>query len=187
MIYDIRITIYENIKGHCKIVLYASILKVILLKFSIMNFITKLKAAFGNPKAMEKLHVDDHTEAIINDIENEPFAISDSNVLYAGLNELGGYYFFQTVIVGSFHVKTVKGAQLKVIGNDFELVLDSDMIELESDHSNVSNRSISKIDFQIDEEDASKIDRSSIKQLALTCKNENVVFSIYELSKDEEE
>ena len=151
-----------------------------------MSFITKLKAAFGNPKAIEKSHVDDNTEAIINDIDNDPFAVSDSNVFYAGLNELGGYYFFQTVIVGSFHIKTVKGAQLKVIGNDFELLLDSDMIELESDHSDVSNRSISKIDFQIEEADAAKIDRSNMKQVILTCKDEDIKFSMYELSDEEE-
>ncbi|WP_425077059.1 hypothetical protein [Psychroserpens sp. S379A] len=151
-----------------------------------MSFITKLKAAFGNPRAMEKLHVDDHTEAIINDIEHEPFAISDSNVLYAGLNELGGYYFLQTVIVGTFHIKTNKGAQLKVIGHDFELLLESDMVELESDHSNVSNRSISKIDFQIEETDAAKIKRSNLKQLILTSKKEVIEFSVYE-SNDEEE
>jgi hypothetical protein len=152
-----------------------------------MSFITKLKAAFGNPRAMEKLHVDDHTEAIINDIENDPIAVSETNVLYAGLNELGGYYFFQTVIVGTFHIKTLKGAQLKVIGHDFELVLDSDMLELESDHSNVSNRSISKIDFQIEEADAAKIDRHTLKQFILTCKNEDIVFSIYELNDEGEE
>ncbi len=151
-----------------------------------MSFITKLKAAFGNPKAMEKLHVDDHTEAIINDIEHEPFAISDSNVLYAGLNELGGYYFLQTVIVGTFHIKTNKGAQLRVIGHDFELLLESDMVELESDHSNVSNRNISKIDFQIEEADAAKIKRSNLKQLILTSKKEVIEFSVYE-SNDEEE
>jgi len=151
-----------------------------------MSIISKFKSAFGKPKAMEKGHVDDHTEAIINDIDNDPFAISDTNVFYAGLNELGGYYFFQTVIVGTFHIKTVKGAQLKVIGNDFELLLNSDMIELESDHSNVSNRSISKIDFQIEEADAAKMDRSNIKQLVLTCKNEDLTFSIYELSDEEE-
>jgi hypothetical protein len=150
-----------------------------------MSFITKLKAAFGNPRAMEKLHVDDHTESIINDIEHQPFAISQDNVLYAGLNELGGYYFFQTVIVGSFHVKTNKGAQLKVIGNGFEFDLESDMVELESDHSNVSNRSISKIDFQIEEVDAAKIKKSQLHKLVLTCKKLDVTFSIYE--SDEEE
>ncbi|WCO02564.1 hypothetical protein [Psychroserpens ponticola] len=151
-----------------------------------MSFITKLKSAFGKPKTIKKGQVDDHTNAIINDIDNDPFAISESNVLYAGLNELGGYYFFQTVIVGTFHVKTVKGAQLKVLGHDFELVLNSDMIELESDHSSVSNRSISKIDFQIEEVDAARIDRANIKQLILTSKQENILFSIYELSDEEE-
>ena len=145
-----------------------------------MSFITKLKAAFGNPRAMEQLHVDDHTEAIINDIEHEPFAISEHNVLYAGLNELGGYYFFQTVIVGSFHIKTNKGATLKMIGHDFELNLDSDMVELESDHSNVSNRSISKIDFQIEKEDADKITKTKPNQLVLNCKTYEITFASIE-------
>ncbi len=53
------------------------------MKFSI----TKLKAAFGNIRAMEKLHVDTLTEDIISSIENKPFAISDKNVMYATLSE----------------------------------------------------------------------------------------------------
>ena len=155
-------------------------------KNCVMSFISKLKSAFGKAKAINKNHVEDGIEAIITDIENDPFAISESNVLYSGLNELGGYFFFQTVIVGTFHIKTVKGAQLKIVGHDFELALDSDMLELESDHSNVSNRSISKIDFQIEETDAVKLNRSAIKQLILTCKNHELSFSIYALSDEEE-
>lgn len=151
------------------------------MKFSI----TKLRAAFGDVKAMEKLHVDTHTESIINDIENTPFAISDSNVLYAGMNDLGGYHFLQTVIVGSFHIKTVKGVKLKVIGNDFELLLNSDMVELESDFSNVSNRSISKIDFQVEEEDLDKLKAHKIEKLILISKKQNIEFSMYK--SDEEE
>ena len=151
-----------------------------------MSFITKLKSALGKSKVVEKEQIGDSTEAIIIDIENDPFAVSETNVLYAGLNELGGYYFFQTVVVGTFHVKTLKGAQLKIVGHDFELELDSDMLELESDHSNVSNRSISKIDFQIEETDAAKLDRSAIQRLVLTCKNEHLTFSMYELTDEEE-
>lgn len=151
------------------------------MKFSI----TKLRAAFGDVKAMEKLHVDTHTESIINDIENTPFAISDSNVLYAGMNDLGGYHFLQTVIVGSFYIKTVKGVKLKVIGNDFELLLNSDMVELESDFSNVSNRSISKIDFQVEEEDLDKLKAHKIEKLILISKKQNIEFSMYK--SDEEE
>ena len=151
------------------------------MKFSI----TKLRAAFGDVKAMEKLHVDTHTESIINDIENTPFAISDSNVLYAGMNDLGGYHFLQTVIVGSFYIKTVKGVKLKVIGNDFELLLNSDMVELESDFSNVSNRSISKIDFQVEEEDLDKLKAHKIEKLILISKKQNIEFSMYKIDEEE--
>lgn len=151
-----------------------------------MGFITKFKGIFGSQKTNSNSNIRDNIESIIKDIDNTPFAISESNVLYAGLNELGGYYFFQTVIVGTFHIKTVKGAQLKIVGHDFELVLDSDMVELESDRSNVQDRSISKIDFQIEETDASKIDRSTIKELILTTnKNTPIHFSMFELSEEE--
>lgn len=148
--------------------------------------LTKLMAAFGNMRAMEKLHVDDHTEAIIKDVENTPFAISEHNVLYAGLNELGGYYFFQTVVVGAFHIKTLKGAQLTLKGNDFEMILDSDMPELESDHSNVSNRSITKIDFQIEEADIDNLKRERITEIRLVAKKQDVTFTKYVASDEEE-
>lgn len=153
------------------------------MKFSI----TRLRAAFGDMRAMEKLHIDTHTESIINDIENEPFAISDSNVMYAGLGELAGYHLLQTVIVGTFHIKTFKGAQLKIKGADFDLNLNSDMVELESDFSNVSNRSITKIDFEIDEEDLPKILKSKIQSLELSAKKERVLFEIVHIVKDEDE
>ncbi len=151
-----------------------------------MNFITKLKAAFGNPRAMEKLHVDDHTEAIINEIKNKPFGISDKNVLYAGLNELGGYFFFQTVVVGQFHIKTIKGATLTLKGNDVELELKSDMDEFESDYSNVSNRSITKIDFQIEESDIKTLEHARITTIQLNAKKHDVLFTKYVGGEEEE-
>lgn len=146
------------------------------MKFSI----TKLRAAFGDIRAMEKLHVDTRTEDIINAIKNKPFAISDKNVIYAGFDELAGYHYFKTVVVGAFHVKTIKGAQLTIHGNDFKLVLNSDMVELESDFSNVSNRSITYIDFEIDTEDLPKIEKGNIKSIELSAKNNKVIFSIIE-------
>jgi hypothetical protein len=153
------------------------------MKFSL----TKLRAAFGDVRAMEKMHVDTHIESIINDIENEPFAVSETNVMYAGLGELAGYHHLQTVIVGTFRIKTHKGAQLNINGVDFELCLNSDMVELESDFSNVSNRSITKIDFEIEEADLPKIVKSKIQSLELSCKKERIQFSIIELKTDEEE
>ena len=152
-----------------------------------MNFITKIKAAFGNPRAMEKLNVDDHTEAIIKDVENTPFAVSENNVLYAGLNELGGYFFFQTVIVGQCHIKTIKGATLTLKGEEIELQLESDMLELESDYSNVSNRSITKIDFQIEEADIKTLQNSRITSIQLKAKKQDIMFTKYAVGNEEEE
>ncbi len=145
------------------------------MKFSF----TKVLAAMGNIRAMEKLHVDDYTENIINEIEQTPFGIANSNVLYAGLNELAGYYFFQTITVGSFKTKTFKGAKLKIIGNNFELELKSDMDELKSDFGNTSDRNITNIDFEIDKKDISKINKSSIKSIILTSNKKQEEFSIY--------
>lgn len=153
------------------------------MKFSI----TKLRAAFGDIKAMEKLHVDTYTEDIINDVEGVPFALSETNVMYAGFSELAGYHYFKTIIIGTFQIKTFKGAKLTVIGDDFKLELKSDMVELESEFSNVSNRSITRIDFEIDEEDLPKISKSKIQSLQLSAKKAKADFSIVEIEKEDEE
>lgn len=144
-----------------------------------MGILNKFKTAFGASKQNDTKETSVDLDAIIEDIEHDPFAISDQNVLYAGLNELGGYYFFQTVIVGAFKVKTKKGGQLSITGKDLELLLDSDSFEFESDPTDVKGRWITKIDFQIDEEDAAKIVKPNLHKLELTSKNQNITFSIY--------
>ena len=137
----------------------------------------KVLSAFGNTRAMEQNRVDDFTEAIINEIDNPAFAVSQQNVMYADVKELGGYYYFMTIIVGAFKIKTNKGATLTISGTDLELELNADMDEFESEFSNVSNRSITRIDFQIEEEDISKIDKSLIDTLTLTVKKHQLIFT----------
>ena len=152
------------------------------MKFSL----AKLKAAFGNQRAIEKEIDDTYTEDIINSIEQQPFAISNHNVCYAATNELAGYHFLQTIIVGKFKVKTFKGTQLTITGLDFELELESDMMELQSELSDVPDRYITQIDFVLDKNDLPKMDRSYIKSLILTAKKQSVEFSIIQLNDEEE-
>lgn len=130
----------------------------------------------------------DSVEAIIKDVENTPFGVSEENVLYAGLNELGGYYFFQTIVVGKLHIKTTNGATLlikSVSGN--ELVLKSDMPELESDSSIVTRRSITKIDFQVEENDIVTLQRNKMVSMMLKVKKNEVLFTRFDGGRDEEE
>jgi len=133
----------------------------------------------GSSRALEKTIDENYTKNIIDEIEQTPFAVSKSNVLYAGLNELTGYYYFQTVTVGSFKTKTFKGAKLKLIGNNFELELKSDMDELKSDFGNVPNRNVTNIDFEIDKDDISKIKKSNIKTIIITSNKKQEEFSIF--------
>ena len=128
-----------------------------------------------------------YLHAIIESIEQIPFAIGNENVCYAGLNELAGYLFLQTIIVGKLKTKTFKGASLNITGDEFELNLKSDMLELESNSSKIANRYITPIDFIINDNEAKKIDKSKIKKVTLIVKNLTIDFKCFEGINDEEE
>ncbi len=151
------------------------------MKFSIK----KLRATLGATKPVDTPQADTYTEDIINDVEGAPFAISKSNVMYAGLSELAGYHYFKTIVIGTFQIKTFKGATLMVNGKDFKLELQSDMVELQSESSNGSDRNITRIDFEIDSEEVSKISKATIESMELSAKKSSVHFSIIEGGHDE--
>ena len=138
----------------------------------------KLRAAFGNSRATETTAVDNQVESIINSIKDKHFAVSEQNVMYAGIDELGGYYFLKTIIVGAFKIKTMKGATLSMVSKDFELNLVTDMDEFESENANVSNRYVTRIDFQIEENDVSKINPAKLDSLTLKAKKHHIVFNV---------
>lgn len=140
-----------------------------------------LSKLFGSKSSSES---HDTIEDIINDVENNPFGISDKNVLFAGLNELGGYYFFQTVIVGALKVKTKNGAQLNFMGDNITLQLTSDMPEFESEHSDTKGRYITKIDFQIEKSDIEKLENSALRSMQLSVKKHDILFSKYIVIED---
>ena len=147
--------------------------------------LSKLRAVIGsNSKPTQPV---DSIERIISEVENTPFGVSDSNVLFAGLNELGGYYFFQTVVVGSFKFKTFDGATLVMASDDFELELESDTLELESEPSQVAKRFITKIDFQIEASDIEHLQSQRITELTLKTKKGDLSFTKYVGTQDEED
>ena len=143
------------------------------MKFSFNKVFTSI----GNKRAKEKTHVENHPKDIINSLKDEAFAISKKNALFTAVKELGGYYYLTTIIIGAFKIKTNKGATLAISGTNFELVLKTDMDEFETEYSNVSNRNITRIDFQLEEDDVSKIDKLLINTLLLTAKKHQIYFT----------
>ena len=154
------------------------------LKKKYMAF--SLSKLFGTKTSESKLHSGDTIEAIIDDVENRPFGVSQNNVLFAGLNELGGYHFFQTVIVGQLHVKSKNGAQLFFIGDNFKLQLNADMPEFESESSDIKGRSVTKIDFQVEEGDIEQLENAILSSIQLNVKKQDILFTKYDTSDEEE-
>lgn len=128
----------------------------------------------------------DTIEAIIKEVEHQPYGVSESNVLFSGLNELGGYFFFQTVVVGTLKVKCKNGAKLTFKGQDFELTLNSDILEFESHHSEVKGRHITNIDFQIEESDIKSLEKAKLTEILLKVKKNEILFTKYLVSDEEE-
>lgn len=153
---------------------------------NLKHSILKVQAALGNVRAMEKLHVDTYTEDIIIKVEGTRFASSELNEIYMDVVELAGYYYVKTIVLGSFHIKTWKGATLLIKGRNFELNLVSDMQEIESDFSNVSNRSVTQIDFVIEEQDIDKIEKSRIDNITISSKKKTAHFENIVITDEEE-
>lgn len=138
----------------------------------------------GNEKENNQVTDTNYIDTILNHSEDEPVAIADQNVIYAGYAELGGYYFLQTFIVGKLKVKTKNGARLLIVNDDHTLDLKSDMDEFESENMNVFDGYVTRIDFEIEKEAAESIKRSKIKNITLKVKKQTLVFNPFETNED---
>ncbi|MEO1031619.1 MAG: hypothetical protein AAFX55_09455 [Bacteroidota bacterium] len=125
----------------------------------------------------------DTIEAIVASAQHQPYGVSESNVLFSGLNELGGYFFFQTVIVGNLNIKCKNGAQLTFKGKDFELALDADSLEFESHHTEVKGRYVTNIDFQIEKADIKTLEKTKLNEIVLKVKKQEILFRKYVADK----
>ncbi|WP_299795785.1 hypothetical protein [uncultured Maribacter sp.] len=120
---------------------------------SIFRKIDKVLGAFGNIKALERTHVDTFTENLITNISGVKIAESKDGQLFAEFQELAGFDFLESTILSRENIKTFKGAKLSFIGANNELILDSDITEIESDYSNVSNRWMTKVSYVVTKDD----------------------------------
>ncbi|GAB5564497.1 MAG: hypothetical protein Wins2KO_15600 [Winogradskyella sp.] len=135
--------------------------------------------SFSKLLGRDKIASEDTIEAIIASVEHKPYGISESNVLFSGMNELGGYLFYQTVIVGELSVKVKNGATLTFKGENFELTLNSDSLEFESSSTETNGRNATNIDFQIEESDIKKLQNAKLKEIVLKVKKREILFTKY--------
>jgi hypothetical protein len=140
-----------------------------------LKTIDKVLARLGNMKAMERTHVDTFTENKMENIPGEQIATSEHGGIWAGLQELNGYIFMETIVLGTTKIKTLKGCSLTFLGDE-ELTLKSDDYEIDADYSNVSNRWISTISFGITKKDLAFIKKKKHNQIRLDFKKKSLLF-----------
>lgn len=138
--------------------------------------IDKVLAVFGNIKAMERLHVDDFTENIITNITGTKIAASQYGQVIIEIEELNGYTFLEVTILSNTNIKTMRGAKLVLIGNNNPYTLTSDTQEIESDFSNVSNRYMTKISFNINSQEIKRINKKDFEYVHLEYKKKVLPF-----------
>ncbi|MBQ4821062.1 hypothetical protein [Aquimarina sp. MMG016] len=139
--------------------------------------VDKVLAALGNIKAMERLHVDTFTENKISDIDGDKIAESKEGQLYVVVEELNGYLFLETVILSRINIKTFKGTTLTFYGVEDDFILNSDTKEIESDYSNVSNRFMTRITFDITKEEIDRIKNRDYKQVRFSFKKKSLTLN----------
>jgi len=147
------------------------------MKFSLNN----IRTAFGKNRTNDESEDTIYLEKIMAPIEDKPFAISSRNIMFSGMNELAGYYYFRVVIVGKFKIKTFKGAEVIINCKNFEMTLKSNMDELKSDFGEVPNSYITAIDFDIEKKQIEKLNKSKIESLRVICKKQDVSFKTKEI------
>ncbi len=106
------------------------------------------------------------------------YALNETNVVYADIEELGGFPYLKTVIIGEIAVKIKRtGCTVAFNFNNEIIKLNSDNTAIESNKIKNTNVFYTEIDFELNEEDAKKIKSNKLKTLEYDFQNKIVPFN----------
>jgi len=128
-----------------------------------MSFIKKL---FGNAAPTKS---SEEALAMIDKIQADKIAESPECIIFGGVEELNGYLFLETLILSTMSLKTKSGVNLTFQG-DSEVKLPSDTQEVESEFSKVYQRYMSRISFDISEEEIKAIRANNFEEVVFQYK-----------------
>ncbi|NNK82784.1 MAG: hypothetical protein HKO92_06650 [Flavobacteriaceae bacterium] len=143
------------------------------MKFSL----GKIKSAFGKNDEKKAIKDAEFIQELKTSIKDKPFSTSEQNILFAGMNELAGYFYFKVIVIGRFKIKTFNGVKLFLKLNNAEMELNSDMNELASDFGPIPNSYVTAVDFELSKKQIEKLNNSKIESLKIVCKKKEVVFT----------
>jgi hypothetical protein len=136
--------------------------------------VTKL----GGVDTSEKNHVDTYTENKIINVPGEQIASIENGGIWIEFQDLAGYNFMNIIAIGKKKYKTFDGCELVFVSDNSELKLISDSREIESDFSNVSNRWITAISFDVTNQNIDMITNKEATKVNLNFKKDSESFEI---------
>ncbi|WP_298519174.1 hypothetical protein [uncultured Kordia sp.] len=139
--------------------------------------VDKVLARMGSSKATERAYNEPLTVEKTKQIPGEQIAASEAGGIWAGIQELNGYVFMELVILDTTKIKTFKGISLKFLG-DNQLTLDSDTKEVNSEFSDLFNRWLTQVSFEISKKELNFIKRKKYTQVQLDFKNKSLMFEV---------
>lgn len=140
--------------------------------------IDKVLGALGNIRALERTHVDTYTENLIQNVSGQKIAESIDGQLWVDFQELAGYDFLEVTILSRENIKTFNGGRLVFNLIKEELVLDSDITEIESDYSNVSKRWMTKVSFIVTKDNIKFIEEKKFDIIRFEYKKKSITFKM---------
>lgn len=121
-------------------------------------------------------------EIILNQIdykEGTKFAENNTHKVYIDIEELGGFPYLKTVLFGIENIKIKRvGCTISFIFSDAETItLTSDNTDIESDELKNSGIFHTAIDFELDANEAQKIQNGNVLEVHYMFKKNTLKFS----------
>ena len=105
------------------------------------------------------------------------YAENETCDVYLDFEELGGFPFIKTILIGDFPIKVKRvGCSLTFLFENETLTIHSDNTDIQSNAIKNSPFHISEIDFELDENQAAKIKNNPVLRIEYVFKNETYSF-----------
>ena len=105
------------------------------------------------------------------------YAEDETNNVYLDFEELGGFPFIKTIIIGDVSTKIKRnGCTLTFIFENESLTLNSDNTDIESNKIKNTASYYTEIDFELNKDEADKIKKEKVKKIEYSFKSKIYTF-----------
>jgi len=105
------------------------------------------------------------------------YAEDEANNIYLDFEELGGFPFIKTIIIGSVSTKIKRtGCTLTFIFENDSLTLNSDNTDIESNKIKNTSAYYTEIDFELNDDEADKIKREKVTKISYIFKGKTYTY-----------